>query len=400
MKRYVLSILLTVFALGGVGTYYVSGALAQKPDFRIETTEGDGALFDGLNILGNLYSTNNRYARYLEVSVNGSDYLEDRSLFSPRNLHPLRAELDRKHHAFLRGKNESLVNYYVDEERIIYAEVTTRARDRDTWLVQAEVEMLDLQTGERTTFTELLGEPPRGHWPYLADVQLLDGELHLFVELSGEYRDYVLSAEGELIRTVLAMPELTQPADEDWDAMTREIALSSNHRPHAPKDVVGIQVRSYKHDDALGRVLDRVEQYVFEFKTGNLRLLAESVPELEGVTHFRLSNLMTDDHQYMVWWNKDGLQVDRIHLADGDAGSAYIGVGQLGGEHIRQVSLHGTYVDVLLGDGDAKEPNDYRISVLDLDDGSIAAAGRLSSFATDADKERYGHLSLIGISRR
>lgn len=386
MKRYLLTILLAVFALAGVGTYYVHGMLHPLPEYRVEPVEGDGSFISSLKVAGNLYRENANRAYHLEISTEGSAYDVERSLFSRRQTVPLEAELDSRHHSFLRGKHAALVNYYLDDDWLIYADLYSRRISDKEWEIAVNVEMLDLESGEKTEFTRVLESRDRDRWPYLADVQRIGDEIRLFASVSGTYRVYVLGTDGELLRTVNATPDLPDVAEEDGQ---REISLLSNHRPHAPKDVVGIQVITFEESG-----VGQLDLYLFDYREEKIRPFATIVPEQEAEWRHAYQDHMTDEALYLAWKKETELQIDRIGLADTVRQTRVIPVEQMDGNRVLNVTLSEGKAHVLaeLRREDETARN-FMVSVVDLKSGAILAKGKVDAASVGGSpfEELYVH---------
>lgn len=393
MKRYLLSILLAAAALVGIGSYCVYGAMNPFPEFRVVVGEGDESLLDGAVFGGTMvrqYGSWKYGSYYAEVTTEGTEYEFERSLFKKRNRHPLEAELDPDAHAFLRGKTFALVNFYLDDRMIVYGELDTMQINDLEREVTAELEMMDLATGKRTAFRTVLETGSRKSFPYLADVQRIGDELHLFVEMENRYRVYVLTLEGELVRKV----DVGLPAGQEEEGARRRIGLASNHRPHAAKGVVGIQVMTYGGqvappstpmpvefygDDEANFVIDtnddalaRVDLYVYDYAEERVRQVGTLVAEDALETGRSFSNQMTDTHHHLVWNDKDQLRIKQISLADGSVRTTAWTAEQLGGS-IGYMTLHDGKAYVLAIDGNGYEKH-FTVNILDLD--SFAMVGK------------------------
>lgn len=374
MRRYLLSILLAVFAFGGIGSYYIYGAVNRAPDYRLVATDGDGSRLNGLTLSGNV--SNMWGSHYVNISEKGTVYDEYRSVLGHREIHPLASDLDPEHHSFLRGKSQSNVNYYVSDQVVIYAELGRKIGD-DKWEMTAGVEMLDLQNGKRTRFQQTLDSFTYKDWPYLADVQLVNGELHLFAEVMNSYRDYVLSTDGELLRAVRV---------KDWSAIDREAgedsetenvySLVSNHRPQDPKEVVGIITLT--HRAGQGGLMDLlgVELDLYHYGSEELRPLGKIRPDEWEAAHPHFSDLMTNEVLYLAWSDEKKLRIDAIPLPNPASPIEYeYTADELGGDQIVHFLLKDDQMYVLVR-SNGSEAN-HGIAVIRLDTGEIAAKGRI-----------------------
>jgi|GEM_PF-2360461 len=402
MKRYLLTVLLAVFALGGIGTYYVHGAVHPLPAYRIAVTEGDEALFDRLVVTA--FQSHPSPPRQLEISLAGSEYEHERSVFDiRRSIHPLEAELGVHARRFLRGKWASPVNFYLDGQTVVYAETQDVPAADGRADVFVNVEMMDLESGKRSDFRVLLESGVAGLWPYVADVQRIGEELHLFVEYGGEYRVYVLAMDGRLVRMVqVSLPPAVLEGERDGSV---RMSLAANHRPQDPKSVVGILVKIYgtredgtdpadggqeapaggtmtgesagdlgdppgltRMDAGDGPRLQRIDLYVYDYAAEDVRPAGRY--ELGGSTE-QWYNLMTGRHHVLYRYGENGLEMLRMSLADGGVERFVYTAEQLGGHPVRTFTREGhLYVLTHAGDGSLEGAG---ITVLDLDRAAVAA---------------------------
>lgn len=389
MKRYLLSILLAVFAIGGIGTYYAFGMMKPLPDFRLEMTEGNGRLLEKVAVTGHYDVPVG--SEFASISIDGTAYDRLRTVLGRREVHALADGLERKHRSFLRGKYDSPVNFYQDETHMVYAELNSEKTGKGVWEVTATVDMLDLQSGARTTFRVVLDDRSSDRWPYLADVQLVDGNLHLFTVSSGVYRDFVVTADGHLVRVVdVATENETSGEEGEW---VRKISLVTNHRPHAPKEMVGYHVRTYVVDEAGNRQLQSMALHEYRYREGESRFVATFPPE-DALDERPFVNLMTNDTHNVAFFSDDTLRVNQVRLADGALDEWSVDVAQLGGERILSVFLSDEHAYVLL-----KTADGYAIKVVDPGNGSVVAAGVVKD-GKDGDGSEMARLYLFGVAKR
>jgi hypothetical protein len=405
MKRYLLSILLAAAALVGIGSYCVYGAMNPYPDFRMVVREGDENLLDGAIFGGTLVREYGswKYGRYYaEVTTEGTEYEFERSLFKKRNRHPLEAELAPDAHAFLRGKRHHAVNFYLDDRMIVYGELDTRQAGELEREVTAMLEMMDLATGKRTDIRTVLEAGTRERSPYLADVQRFGDELHLFIEMENQYRVYVLTFEGRLVRKV----DVQLPLGPEEEGTHRRVWLASNHRPHAAKGVVGIQVMTYGRKtaqptspmpadiygdeaanfviDTNGDALSRVDLYVYDYAEERIRPVGTLHAEDALEAGRSISNQMTDTHHHLVWHDSNQLRIKQISLSDGSVRTSGWTADQLGGS-IGYVTLHDGKVYVLAVDGNGYEKH-FAVNIFDLDSSAmVGKAGIEPTIVTVGD---------------
>ncbi|CAN7306725.1 hypothetical protein LJR153_001639 [Paenibacillus sp. LjRoot153] len=118
IKRYWLLVVLIPFCLLAIGTYYVSGAGDQKPDYLLQTINGQDSEGASLQVEAQIN------AKPLWISTQGSEYESDKmsyveSLDSTMYRQEQLKILVKENRSFMRGKN-AVSSFYNDDKVLAY----------------------------------------------------------------------------------------------------------------------------------------------------------------------------------------------------------------------------------------------------------------------------------------
>jgi hypothetical protein len=291
VKRYLITIIIGVIAVTGMSSYYVFRALDEYPQYKIVTTLGDSSAADQVVLSGD-YRGRIR-TEYMEVSSKGSNYQSDRS-FIDRHLNSYDwfyedaeiAPLVKEYRNFMRGKTNKS-SFYQDEEWLIYAMPQLDRTDTKGGTLTVQVDALHLESGVTRTFKTQLESYARGHWSYLADVQLIGNELHLLTGLffdEYQFKDYIIDLEDEtFIQSVDLAALLPALSDENRN---RGISFVSNPTELSANDVVVLAVQEHANNGRLG--YPREDQFLaYQYSTGEMSLLPNGTIRENPEDHIR-----------------------------------------------------------------------------------------------------------------
>ncbi|REE92972.1 hypothetical protein A8990_10256 [Paenibacillus taihuensis] len=178
MKRYWFSILLVVFIIGCVSTYYVSAAARSFPEYKLLTVSGDDNEAKAV-----VLEADSKKDGRLEITAKGSLYFQERSFFDSflsNEMFKYSPELQlmmKKHKNFMRGK-KTYNGFYQDGQVLAYADVKS-GNDYNNRNYKLNVSVLDLKTKDKTSFTAALPKQELYSWVNTADVQVKGQTLHL-----------------------------------------------------------------------------------------------------------------------------------------------------------------------------------------------------------------------------
>ncbi|MBD2843881.1 hypothetical protein IDH44_01640 [Paenibacillus sp. IB182496] len=213
MRRFWLTIVLLVVALGGIGGYYGARAAEELPPFRLVTLEGDAELAEPIAL--NLVYGSRAESEFLRIDEAGSHYSTNQSVFDDlfryNYRYPEVEALVEAHRGFMRGK--LIGDYYTDEEWVLHAVIDYERVAKEQLDAYFELNWLKVDTGKSAGGRYRI-EAMQGLRGYanVIGLQRRDQELHVLVQYSGSNAsdeqhlgvlDYVVSTEdGGLLRTV------------------------------------------------------------------------------------------------------------------------------------------------------------------------------------------------------
>lgn len=193
MKRYVLSIVLTLFIVISIGTYYIQASI-KLPDFRLETVEGDAEFASNLSVYTQFGERGSRTETIL-INTVGSHYENQESVFRRSHHYWYRGfdEIDQiieEHRKFMRGKQIHAA-FYNSDSFLIYANIVPLEEERDEYTPLLKISRLDKQT--KQTIDAVI-EVPDDHLyerGYILDIQLVDERIHIiaYYHLAASYRE-------------------------------------------------------------------------------------------------------------------------------------------------------------------------------------------------------------------
>jgi len=366
IKRYALSLLLALFAIGGVGAYCVYAANDRMPEYRLVAIEGDTALAEGLLLSGNYGGR--MHSRFVSVTSDGSSYAPERRPLSIEQLrgwhnwflrHPGVPELVRDYRGFMRGKANP-GGLYRDEEKLVYAEADALGGPA----LRLKLEALDLATGRSVKHTTEIPDAEGLAYAFVADVQRMGNEFHLIVRQArllkptdkpqqesraiAEIRDYVIDAgSGKVVREVELEPDIDKgEARLEFEIIPTGVANSTNY---AVMEVATI-VSGPKGDQTTGRYL-----YAYDYATGRLNRLPDALTS--GSFNQGYMIFMDGNSLYLLVKTKDTeirmihYDIDKSKLSE----EIVITAGQLGVDSLANVALQGELVYLLLRKDDATQ---------------------------------------------
>jgi hypothetical protein len=133
MKRYWNLLGMTLAIILCIGTFYTKLALSDSrlPSFVLDTQFGNKKAVGDFVISGEY--TSEKISSTLRIEKNGSHLINQKSLFSQitNSLQPLDLQnLQQNYRNFMRGKRGTLSNFYVDQNKVIYAEIESSGQNR------------------------------------------------------------------------------------------------------------------------------------------------------------------------------------------------------------------------------------------------------------------------------
>jgi hypothetical protein len=327
MKRYILTIILCVLSVAGIGTYYVYGMEDHLPNFKLSTLQGNAEEASVIDLSG-VYGGRMR-SEFVNVSLEGSDYTSRQSLYKKNipnvnawyNLDSDLTKLLHDHRDFMRGKRPS-GSFYMDNEWVIYADAFVKNQDQAIPEYTLKLDLLNQTTGKVNHFAQSVAQGIRLNYFQVVDVQQLDNKVHVMIRQSennriihgnsisiDEYHDYVFDPKtGSLMDDNKLQPAINIGEKEGIEYQSYIIA---NDNPSAPGKYAVLVVRkdqvTYGDNGSENRVPLLEHLFNYSYQTGKLTalpdLLTHATTELGTLYSLNgnLLNQLENNHQTIAW---------------------------------------------------------------------------------------------------
>jgi hypothetical protein len=406
MKRYLLTIILCLLSLTGIGSYYVYGTEDHLPNFKLSTIQGDAEEAAAIDLSG--FYGGRMHSEFVKVSVEGSDYTSRQSLYRKNipnvnawyNQDPDLRNLLHDHRDFMRGKRPS-GSFYIDKEWVIYADTSVKNPDHAVPEYTLKLELLNQSTGKVNHYTKPVTQENPFKYINIVDVQRLNNEIHVMVRQTrgisssiDEYHDYVFDLNsGDLIEDNKLQPAINTGEKEGIEYQSYMIA---NDNLSAP----GKYVVLYAHKEKVtyGNGSEKREYlseqlYVYSYQTGKLTALPDSLTKNKtdkGSLYSLSGNLLNrvnNNHQTIALSQYDlnsGNDVKKV-----PAITAY----QLGGDNIDMTIIKNNRAYILLHN------KDIPMAVVVDTNGTLLFKGEVTfERPTSGSSEQIKQLRLLNIN--
>lgn len=370
MRKYALTMMLTLFSAVMLGSYYVYSAVDRMPQFRLVTLQGDERLVQSLILEG---TYDGRYhTEGISVTVAGSDYHSKRSFWQDEMAEGrswVREEADiaqllDEYRGFMRGKGH-LDQFYQDEEFVIYA-----GANRMEVLHKADGRTERFQWDLQTDGSYFVADP--------VDVQRIGDEVHLLTRVF--YREkpeeiwlVVLDRkDGTLIRSEPLLAEAT--LDED----IRLLRLLSDDRISAPNEHAVIILRPYTEDGA-GR---KERLLAYHYPTGQITELPSDWTGKPLADEVHQNWILDGNRLYRYQYNRQMVNMSIYSIDTEETESWSVNVEDLGANGIQNARYENGSIYVLY-----HNEKDLLLSVFDAATGEPLYLGQIT--AEDAEHNAF-----------
>lgn len=294
MKRYLLSIILAVFAIGGIGMGYIYSAIDHLPKYKLATIQGDPKELVGIELSGSYLPR--MFSEALTVTAQGSQYYKETESFR-KNILSYRGwflndstiqQLVKEYRQFMRGKGND-DGFYNDEQWLIYVDIKNVFTDDSNHEIPLEISLLNKLT-KQTKEYEILMDGKNGF--YIRDVQLIEDQIHILMSTYSPEResDDIYDFVVNLYNGQLESKDKLDISGGSFIDKTGEEHLFSNYpitesARIAPSDFVIIVEYDEKIISREGRnsySFERVSEqyYAYSYRTGEILTL----PDMNGTT--------------------------------------------------------------------------------------------------------------------
>ncbi|TVY01954.1 hypothetical protein [Cohnella terricola] len=404
MKRYLLSIVLGVFAVVAIAFYYMFGSSNGLPEYKLATIEGDPALGEKISLDGSYVGGIG--SKSLTITAKGTKYGFEKSFYE-RNFNSSRyftsrfedmVALKKEHRNFMRAKG-NVNSFYKDAEWLIYADIYVyRTEDsKNEW--RLKLDLLEESTGKITHYEKVI-ENENGVWISVEDVQRIDNELHILGRQNDNFLDLVVNiTDGEIVRTVKLESETKNGKDIEF-----KLYVLSNQIRSAPSEYAVLYTRKEKvlkrsNGGYTSEALS-AELAAYSYRTGKLIPIPEIVENQNGIlapTNFILNG---ETLTYLV--NKGvSLSVYEYDLVSGETMTLIedLSAEQLGGELIGDIAmLAQNKIHLLARNNNGFRDGESMAVVVDATNGNVLYKGKVISEGPEATaNERKKNLWVRGL---
>lgn len=193
MRKYWKTLALIGFLLVVLILFYVrAGSYTDRlPQFTFHKLEGDEAAVEPFIIRGAANYTMLE-TEFFEVKNDGTTYMRDEPFFKKLGSYGFYSDVKeeervKQYRSFMRGKWEMEAYFDEDDEILAYAAADDNLFSFST--NEFSIDVLEKQTGERTTFQLPIPEHDAYWYLDVMGVKVIDDQMYLFVEASGDSED-------------------------------------------------------------------------------------------------------------------------------------------------------------------------------------------------------------------
>ena len=420
MKRYLLSAVLAVFAVGAIGSYYLFAAKGGMPEYQLKRVEGDASIGETFELGGSYVGGIGSKALTLS-EAEGTKYRLEKGYFEGikeshyfTNASADMQRLKKEHRSFMRSK-VNLNSLYEDEEYLLYADVRLYL-EQSKWNTVLKYERLELATGRTVKVSRTIETDIHADWIVVGDVQRIGREVHLLLERRfhdrnergnrigsvNEYVDLVVELDTGMPIREIRLDAVTD-AEGSVETSMRTIA---NERYAAPSEYAVLRTHSVKYENdpqaspldkesnASETVDDRLVAY--SYRTGETKEIPAPFGDGGTLGGIDLA-LLNGSTLTIARSNEQSIETASFDLANGNESNGILAVRaeQVGGKSIHSYRLANGRIYALVAEesrsrNDAtNHPNENRfVVVLDAASGKLLYKGRPEYAGDASDAER------------
>jgi hypothetical protein len=327
MKRYWTSILLVPVIVLCIGTYYIQAAAFGLPQFVIEKQEGDENAADGVDLSGQ-YGGSNRSSEPLNIGLQGSEYVNEKSFFERLSPYWGSEEVKRlaeEYRDFMRGKRGPQ-SFYEDDGLLAYVNVkednlpgTGRVNYR------FEVSSQDKKNGRSSSYEVAVPNGNRYGMVQVQDVQATQGQLKVvtqnFMKNNGQTEIHLYSLD-EVNRQTPADRTLWKQPPGSADTDTNISAVYETDWVHAnPYSAFLVSQYQRNKTDQSGSEAKKTgsQLLIFDIRTGEeVKLESQEIRDfLSGDWEMKQGGIsIQGDNLYLAKNGGNGFNVIRWSIPD------------------------------------------------------------------------------------
>ncbi|MBS2970224.1 hypothetical protein J9317_15870 [Metabacillus sp. KIGAM252] len=269
MKKYWKTMLITIIAVLGIGSFYVQAAYTKSllPNFKIKTESGSKDIGSRISLIGSYYMKDNQeYANEsLRITEKGSEYhsrlsiieQQDRKWFGSTDFERIQDD----YRDFMRGNKES-GEIYEDEKWLVSAQLAQEEDEKRVFTFA----IMDKNTKKQMKFDAKV--PVKGQSLfYVTDVQRVNNEVKVLVYGASDanresYTSYNFNLKDRELVGEQRFGETEMKNKENY-----YITLFNELDPLRPSDYTAY-IKNYYKQDGEDNQFERREYYVINNKTG------------------------------------------------------------------------------------------------------------------------------------
>ncbi|KZZ83293.1 MULTISPECIES: hypothetical protein [Bacillaceae] len=281
MKKYWKTMLITIIAVLGIGSFYVQSAYTKSllPDFKIKTESGSKDIGSSISLFGSYYMKDNQeYTNEsLRITEKGSEYhsrlsiidQQDRRWFGNTDFE----RIHKDYRDFMRG-NKEFGEIFEDEKWLVSAQLAQEEEEKRVFTFA----IMDKNTKKQMKFDAKIPVQDRSLF-YVTDVQRVNNQLKVLVYGSSDanrenYTLYTFNIKSRELAAEQRFGETETKNKENY-----YITLFNELDPLRQSDYTAY-IKNYYKQDGEDNQLERREYYVINNKTGTEEKI--SLPSSKG----------------------------------------------------------------------------------------------------------------------
>lgn len=384
MKRYLFSILLALFAIGGIGVGYIYSSIDHLPIYKLVTVQGDPQEGKVIQLSGSYLPR--MFSEAIDVNAEGSKYYNEQSnlrtnilssgswFWNYYNIQQLVAE----NRQFMRGKNNR-DGMYSDEDLLIYVEAIQSDSDRMNGEGLLKISSTN-KSSELTKEYELTLSEDETFGFEVRDLQLIDNDLHVLLSMYlGERKtprvyEYIVNFNDGQLKSIKKIigDDRGVVGNANQDDYFYGISIITELAPFEPSDFVVLREYEEHYIDVKG-----MNSYTMELVNESYHAYNYRTGELSGfsfASNERREGLLIGNTFFNADVNKNEAALSSYNLVTGETklNDPVITASNLGVTSIGNSIMEGNRLYVLL-----KRDNIPMVASVDIFTGEVLYIGEV-----------------------
>ena len=314
MKKYWKTIVISLVIILTISTYYIQLAKASKDEIslELENVTGNNEEIKHLTIQGS-FNDKGMYRQFTlqegrMINQEKLSYLQTlTTIYAPR---PIQKYIE-EHRNFMRGKDYNPTLYAEDDLRIIYAAIANKKPLYEDGKLKLQIELLDKQTKDRTTFEVMTHGNISYRWANIFDVFAEDKIIKILVYLQSldggeELRLYTVDVNKQQLEEEAIIAQVNNMSHMNMVYNMHEIQNN-------PYFAYNIKQNSEDEEGERAEIINQ-QVYVYNVNTNENK-------ELEIPENIKLANiqLMIDEEELVIYVKKENsIEINRYNMKHND----------------------------------------------------------------------------------